>query len=513
MQLKTCIWALVLVLICTIVVEADIKLPAIFSDNMVLQQKKQITIWGWANPRENVKVNSDWDSSVKATDANQAGKWMITIETPAAGGPYNLFIKGNNTVTIKNILIGEVWLCSGQSNMEFSVKSATNAEQEIKEANYPKIRLFQIGENTSTEPLDDCNGTWQICSPNSIPRFTAIGYFFGREIHKELNCPVGLIESAWGGTGAESWTPKEILQNDEEFLPILNRDEEVVKNKDKYKQKYSEAFVKWEHQVEQDKAEGKTPPRQPSIPSELRPEVRASRLYNAMIHPIIPFTIKGVVWYQGENNFSRAYQYRKLFPAMISSWREKWNQGDFPFYYVQIAPYHYGNPNDTRVPELQEAQMMTLKCPNTGMVVITDIGDVNNVHPCNKQDVGKRLALWAMAKDYGCKNIVYSGPLYKAMKTEGNKIRLYFDYADSGLMSKDGELKEFIIAGSDQKFYPATAVIEGNTVIVSSEQVTEPAAVRYSWRHSARPNLFNKEGLPASPFRTDDWPGKTIGLR
>jgi sialate O-acetylesterase len=354
--------------------------------------------------------------------------------------------------------------------MQWPVSRSDNAQQEIAAAKYPKIRLFTVAHKISETPLDDCEGAWVECSPETVGGLSAVAYFFGRHLHKELGVPVGLINSSWGGTICEAWTSREALQADEDFKPILDRGKQFnPKN-----------------------------PNQPSV------------LFNAMIHPILPFVIRGALWYQGESNVGRAAQYKKLFPTMIQDWRKRWQIGDFPFYYVQLAPFRYRNAQPECLPELWEAQLQTLRLPNTGMAVITDIGNIKDIHPTNKQEVGRRLALWALAKIHG-KQVVYSGPLYDGYTVEGNKIRIKFQHADDGLVCKGDRLTHFTIAGEDKKFVPAEAVIDGSTVVVSSPQVDKPVAVRFGWLDTAEPNLFNKAGLPASPFRTDNFPMVTEG--
>jgi len=501
---------IVLVLIAAGISYADVKLPGVISDNMVLQQKCNVPIWGWAEAGEKIAVSTSWKKSAKTT-AGKDGKWKLKLKTPKAGGPYDITITGNNTVELENVLIGEVWVCSGQSNMQWSMTRTENAAKDIAAAEKPNIRLFTVERVIAEEPKDDCNGNWSACSPETVAEFSAVGYFFGKSLHDELDIPIGLISTNWGGTLAEAWTRKEILEKDKDFLPILERHERMVANFPEAQKKYEKSIKNWKRKADKAKAEGKKSPRKPRKPSK-RHQNSPSSLYNAMIAPVIPYGIKGAIWYQGESNVGRAYQYRKLFPAMIKNWRKDWRQGDFPFYYVQLAPYKYREGNSSE--ELREAQRLTLSLKNTGMAVTMDIATVNNIHPPNKLDVGKRLALWALAKDYGKKDIVYSGPLYKSMRKQGDKIRLYFKYTGSGLVTRDGkELTDFTIAGEDKNFVPAKATIDGKTVIVSSEAVKKPVAVRYGWSNTAEPNLANKEGLPASSFRTDKWAGKTFDKR
>lgn len=489
-----------LLLIFNINAFAEVKLPALFTNNMVLQQKSEIAIWGWSDPGEQVEISGSWNKKVVKVKADSEGNWKTVIPTTRAGGPYVLTVKAANTIRLENVLLGEVWLCSGQSNMNFPMhkvpgnwrNGVLNYEEEIAKADYPNIRLFAVPQRVSGHVQKDTEGEWEVCSPETVADFSAVAYYFAREITKETGFPVGLIHSSWGGTPAEAWTKKEVLEADPDFHPILERYNKVMQEYAKEMSRYQTEF-----------AHASSPPAEPENPQNNKsPTV----LYNAMIAPLVPYTVKGVIWYQGESNAERAYQYRKLLPAMINSWRQDWNK-ELPFYFVQIAPHKGQNP------EIREAQFLTYQTvPRTGMVVITDHGDASDIHPRNKKVVGERLALWALAKDYGKKKIVYSGPLYKSMQQEGNKIRVSFDHIEGGLRIKEGEdLTGFAIAGADQQFYPAKAEIEGKTIIVWSEKVNDPVAVRFGWENVPEASLFNAAGLPASPFRTDSWPGETIG--
>ncbi len=490
---------------------AEVKLPAIIGDNMVLQQGRPVSIWGWADPGEEVMVNVSWHSMSWAVTTGENGKWAFRMNPPKAGGPYEMTLRGKNEIKIKNIMAGEVWVCSGQSNMQFAVKQAVNGEQEVAEANYPNIRLFTVERKVADQPQSDSIGNWTSCSPETAPGFSAVAYFFGRELHKKLGVPIGLIHTSWGGTPAEAWTRRGVLKADADFAPILQRYDEAVAKYPQAKQEYERKLEEWKQAAEKAKAEGTNPPRRPGEPFGPGNPNSPSGLYNAMIAPLIPYGVAGAIWYQGESNAGRAYQYRKLFPAMIKNWRDDWGLGDFPFIFVQLANFMAvkPEPGDSSWAELREAQSMTLTLPNAGQAVIIDIGEADNIHPKNKQDVGKRLALWALANTYGQK-IEYCGPVYKSMKTEGNRIILTFDHVGGGLVAAPEQpLKGFAIAGADRKFVWADATIEGNTVVVSSDKVSEPAAVRYAWADNPVCNLYNKEELPASPFRTDDWPGVT----
>ncbi len=628
---------------------ADVRLPKIFGDNMVLQRNKPIPIWGWALPKE--KISIQFDHQTKTIKADKNGKWMIKLDNEAAGGPYELIIKGKNTITFNNVMVGEVWVCSGQSNMEFPVEGwgkVMNYQEEIKNANYPLIRQIKVPLTVASTPKDDIpSGDWKVCSPATVGDFTAVGYFFGRELYNELKVPIGLINTTWGGTQVESWTSREAFERSDEFknmiasMPSLDLDslakvrkEEMLKkiqdlqgglptaeetrswsslsfDDSRWPQMHAPGL--WEGQqlgdldgfvwyrktinlpgdnagkpatlqlamiddndityvngVKVGSINGYNVKRNYTIPSgvlkegknviavrvedtgggggiygdssdmkltigdyvmplygdwsyavesvtggsgSIGPNSYPTLLFNAMVNPIIPYAMEGVIWYQGEANADRAYQYRKAFPLMINDWRSRWGEGDFPFYFVQLASWNANNGNSNNGStwaELREAQTMTLSLPNTGMAVTTDIGNETDIHPKDKQDVGKRLAALAFHNVYG-KDIVCSGPMYQSMQVNGNKVTISFSNIGSGLMVKDkyGYIKGFEIAGADQHFYYAKAYIDGDKVVVYSDEVSTPVAVHYNWADYADDgNLFNKEGFPAVSFRTDDW--KTI---
>jgi len=646
--------------------EGKLRLPSIFGDHMVLQCNMPVPVWGWAEPNEEVAVILKGKLH-RVTKANSNGRWMVKLPPQPAGGPHELIVRTRGeTIRFTDVLFGEVWICSGQSNMEWPVALAQNPEQEISNANFPQIRFFIVEKSVALEPQSDCKGKWEVCSPETVRTFSAVGYFFGREIHQQLKVPVGLIGTYWGGTPAESWTDLKTLESDPDFKPILKRLPRDQRTLLMLKEKYEQAMAEWLEKVSLRDTEnkgdklgwaspdfndsnwltmnlpqvwervspdmnfdgavwfrkvvmipdewagkdlvlslgpiddfdttyfngeqiGSTGPETPNswmvprryrvpgelvkaganliairvfdqrgeggfrgIPEQMRLELAdgsenlislsgewkfkiefarpASKippqpqspinswtptaLFNAMVAPLVPYAIRGVIWYQGESNVGQAYQYRKLFPALISSWRKAWGY-KFPFLFVQLANFLERKPEPTESAwaELREAQLLTLKTvPKTGMAVAIDIGEANDIHPRNKQDVGKRLALAALAIAYEQK-IVYSGPIYRSMRIEGNKIRIFFNHVGSGLVAKGENLTGFAIAGEDRKFVWANAKIEGNTVVVWSEQVPKPVAVRYGWADNPDCNLYNKEGLPASPFRTDDWPGVTVKNR
>jgi sialate O-acetylesterase len=509
------LYALMLLFLGSTPAFADIKLPAIIADGMVLQQKSEVTLWGWATPGEDVHITTGWAKNAINTKADKNGDWKLEVATPAADKiAYSITFKGNNTITLKNVLLGEVWLCSGQSNMEFTIakgpagwKTGVNDfETEVAKINNPNIRMYTVKQTMGDTLLKDTQGNWQEANPQNARLFSAVAYYYGRELFDKLNVPIGLINSTWGGTPAESWTKKEVLKADPDLNVILDRYQKKVDNYPQDLQKYETALAKWKSDTTLAKQQGTALPKAPTKPLGAADSKNPYKLYNGMIAPIVSYTVKGVIWYQGESNADRAYQYRKLFPAMINSWREDHHNKNLPFYFVQISPHYTQNA------EIREAQLLTYRSlPHTGMVVSTDNGDSANIHPRNKELIGKRLAIWPLSHDYGFNKTVYSGPLYKSMKVEGNQIRIYFDETGAGLMAKDGDLKEFIIAGDDKVFHGAQAKIDGNTLLISGPQVSKPVAVRFAWRAVPAPNLYNKDGLPASPFRTDSWPGVTEG--
>jgi len=507
---------LVLLLLAGIPANADIKLPALVSNHMVLQQQCDINIWGWASPGEKVTITPSWSKKAVSTVAAIDGKWLVVVKTPKAGGPFSISLKGNNRIELTDVMVGEVWLCSGQSNMHLYVgrfggegdwrTGVDNYEEEIASANYPAIRMFTVDRLTSEVPLDDVKGVWQVCSPQTVAEFSAVAYFFGRELYQKLGVPIGLLNASWGGTPAEAWTRKDVLVAHEGLNEIVKRYQFIIDHNDSIEAAYKTSLEKFKKDVADGIITGaaaKNPPKAPLLKGGHKAPYG---IYNAMVHPLLNYKFKGAIWYQGENNAPLAWQYRTLFPAMIANWRLDFSNGKFPFYFVQIAPHRSQNP------EIREAQLMTYRqVPNTGMVVLTDAGDTVNIHPTSKQIPGYRLSLWALAKTYGQKIPVWSGPLYKSMQVDGDKIRISFDFTGSGLMCKGDSLTHFTICGDDQHFVPARAVIDGHTVVVSSPDVKHPVAVRFGWENVPMHNFYNKEGLPASPFRTDDWPGKTFG--
>jgi len=497
---------------CGLGLRADVTLPALFSDNMVLQRGIAAPVWGKAAPGEQVTVSIAGQQATATAGAD--GRWLARLAPLQAGGPLEMTVAGKNTITLHNVLVGEVWVCSGQSNMQFVLASARDSAAEIAAADYPQIRMFTTPGVTAATPLAEVAGAWAVCAKDTAPRFSAVGYFFARELQQKLGVPIGMIHSSWGGTPAEAWCDRETLAADPALQPfVAGLDGKIAEHARATYAQYGDTLRAWLQEADRAKAEGKP---LPPVPASLYgasfaltlPPGTPTVLYNGKIAPLVPYGIAGVIWYQGEANANRAAQYRTLFPAMIRGWRRAWGQGDFPFLFVQLANYMAAKPEPgpSQWAELREAQAMTLALPKTGMAVAVDIGDGTNIHPTNKQDVGKRLALNALAMTYG-KALEYSGPLYDRMEVQGNAVRLHFTHA-AGLhagTAPGAELTGFAVAGDDQHFVWAKAVIDGDTVVVSSDQVAAPVAVRYGWADNPACNLYNAAGLPASPFRTDTW--------
>ena len=508
---------LVIILFTCGILEAEIRLPAVLGDHMVLQQGTPARIWGWAAPGEAVSVV--FAGQTIRTKADMKGKWQVSLgPLSATAEPREMTITGeqSGSRTIADILVGEVWICSGQSNMQMSMNAISPLLPDSNRADHPQIRLFNVPRRPAAVPQEDVEAAWEVCRPETVRDFSAVAYYFGRELHLKHKFPVGLIESAWGGTRIEPWTPPAGFEAVPEVKEILD---EIPQADEQYRQKVMKVLPElaaWMKAAQAAVAKGQTLPIAPELPLHplLDPQ-KPTSLYNGMVYPLTPYPIRGAIWYQGESNRNDGLLYEKKMEALIKGWRQAWGAGDFPFYYVQLAPYNYpynreipgGDvPDFDRLPYIWEAQVEAMKIPNTGMAVITDIGNLSDIHPRNKEDVGRRLALWARAKVYGESGLVYSGPLYKSMSLEGNKVRLSFDHVGSGLTTLDAQPPTwFEIAGDDRVFYKATAKIDGSTVVVWSPLVAKPAAVRMGWNQLAEPNLANKEGLPASPFRTDRW--------
>lgn len=485
---------------------AAVKPHALIGEDMVLQQGTRVPLWGSAADGEKVTVRFQ-DQEVSTTA--KEGQWRIDLDKLKPGGPYAMTISGTNTIQFKNVLVGEVWLCGGQSNMWWPINMSADAEKTIAESANPSLRLFTVPLVASATPQTQIAGAWRVSEPMVVPRFSAVAYFFGRDLQKALNVPVGLIHASWGDTPAEAWTSMAVLKANREYQSIFERWRRLEANYPEVVAKHKERLKAHDEAVAKAKAEGKTPPTAPRLQEDpTKNRRRPAVCYNAMIHPLQPFAIKGVAWYQGESNANRALQYRMLFPDMIANWRKEWQQGDFPFLYVQIAPFMpiVKEPQESAWAELREAQLVTLnKSANTAMVVITDVGDPVDVHPMKKEPVGARLALAARAIAYK-QDIAYSGPLYESMKVEDDKIIITFKHVGKGLEVREAPLTGFTIAAADRQFVNAEAKIVGDRVVVTSPKVPKPVAVRYGWANCPVVNLWNKDGLPASPFRTDDFP-------
>jgi sialate O-acetylesterase len=494
---------LLLLLVFPMLAAADVRLPAVLGDHMVLQADRPIHLWGWAEPDE--RVQAKFRGQIGSAAADAEGRWSLYLNPETAGGPYTLEIAGTNELKLDDVLVGEVWVGSGQSNMVFLLRNSDDADKEIREANYPEIRLFKVKLETAAAPKSDVEGEWKVCGPETVADFSAVGYFFARHLHQKTGKPFGVIQSAWGGTPAQAWTPRESLDEDPELHGFLEEWAEVERAYPRAKVRYGEQLARWEAQAAADRKAGKTPGRRPAAPRGPGHQHAPAVLYNAMIAPLTPFPVRGFIWYQGENNANQrqGYVYERLFGTMIEDWREAWAMGPLPFLFVQLA--NYGRvPETSEWPELRESQSKTLGLTNTGMAVSIDIGNPDNIHPTNKQDVGLRLALAARAVAYGEHDLVYSGPVYRQVTAEDGRLRLWFDHIGSGLVLNNGG-KGFQVAGADGRFHAAEAEADGSTVVVSSPHVEQPLAARYAWAAAPEVSLFNREGLPASPFRTDSW--------
>jgi sialate O-acetylesterase len=487
------------VLFAAVGLHAAVKLPAILSDHMVLQQGAPVRIWGTADAGETVRV--DFQGQTAATKAAENGKWSAWLKPLAAAGPLEMTVAGGNTISIKDVLVGEVWVGSGQSNMEFALAGALNHDEEIARAGFPLIHLFHVKRAVADQPADDVVGAWEACSPQSVRGFSAVEYFFGRDLFQDLHVPMGLIESDWGGTPAQSWTSKPGMESDAALKFLLDDWDKTLAAYPEAKTRYNQRLDAWNQAVAAAKAAGTPPPNRPGAPPGPGHPNTPAGLYNGMIAPLTPYAIRGVIWYQGESNANEAhaYRYRRLFRAMIEDWRARWGEADMPFLFVQLANFR----SNAFWPVLRESQTETLSLRNTGMALAIDIGESTDIHPKNKQDVGHRLALAARHAAYH-EAIEYAGPMYRQATGEGNQMRVWLSHAD-GLQAKGGgAITGFTIAGADGNFVAAEARVDGSTVMVSSPQVANPMAVRYAWADDPVCNLINQAGLPANPFRSDE---------
>ncbi len=499
MRLRTPALLTSLSLVLAFCARADVKLPTLLGDHMVVQRGLPVHMWGTGDPGESVSVVFRGETRSATADAD--GEWSVFLPPSQAGGPFEMTIAGKNKITLADVLVGDVWVGSGQSNMWWPVKETLNAQSEIAAANHPRIRLFTVPQKVSNIPLDDMEATaWRPCTPESVADFSATEYYFGRQLSESLGVPIGLIHASWGGTPADTWISYRGLSADASLMPVFATWAAMLDDADRKAARRQRELREWRETVEKAKAQGAPPPNFPWRGNDSG-EWAPAALYNSMIAPLTHFPIRGAIWYQGETNASaeRVPVYARLFQAMIQDWRRAWGIGDFPFFFVQLASFKTGP--DAKWPELREAQASALGLANTGMAVAIDIGEPDNIHPKNKQEVGRRLALAARAVAYG-EHLEYSGPLFRQATREGAALRVRFDHAGKALSAKGGALRTFEVAGSDRAFVPAESRIEGTTVLVSSPKIAEPMYVRYGWSDNPDCNLYNDAGLPASPFRS-----------
>lgn len=498
---------LLAIVFCAVSADAGLRLPAMVGHHMVLQRDLENPIWGWANPGAEVTV-SIAGQTVQGK-ADEDGRWRVKL-APMTGSNYALemgITSGAETITLSNIVIGEVWLCSGQSNMEFAVNESNDGDLETATANYPNIRLISVPRLGTQEKQDDFKGQWTICTPESVKFFSGVGYFFGRQLNQTLGVPIGLIDDSWGGSAAEAWVPREVLDADDRFKNLSEQWKKIEASYD-----YEKVIADWKKRAQEAKAAGRAEPRQPQ--NLMTGNSRPGNIWAGVLHPTLGYGMRGVIWYQGESNASRAYQYHDLFSLMITEWRKAWGIGDFPFYWVQLADFkdEVAEPVESDWAELREAQTQTLSLPNTGQAVICDLGEGRDIHPRDKQNVGKRLARIALARDYGYP-VEYLSPSYRSMEVKENKVLLSFDNSGhGGLYAFDTHTAVgFAVAGEDKVWHWAEGKVVGaDQVEVFSNEVAKPVAVRYAWANNPVANLYSRNGLPVTPFRTDDWPLSTL---
>ena len=500
---------LLLAIICGLapLAHGEVSLPSIFGSHMVLQRDQENRIWGHAAPGEAVTVALAGQE--RTTRADSAGRWAVKLAPVAAGGPHTLAVSGTNRVVFEDVLFGEVWICSGQSNMQWPVERSNHAAVEIASANFPEIRLITVAQRASVTPETDFEGAWVRCTPETVADFSAIGYLFGRRLHHALGVPIGLIDNAWGGSAAEAWVPRDTFEKDDRYAAVLEHwDARVAAYTDAVHAREVADYEAWE--------QAGRPAPQRRRPNDIRVGQHCpANLYNGLLHPLVGYGIRGVIWYQGENNAPRAEQYRDLFPTLITTWRERWGQGDFPFYWVQLADFRAEpeSPEESEWAELREAQTLTLALPHTGQAVIIDAGEGRDIHPRDKQTVAHRLVRLALARDHGFE-MASQSPRYASMQREDGALLLTFDHvSEEGLRAFDvAQVKGFAVAGEDRVFHWADAtIVAKNQIRVSDETVRHPVAVRYAWSDNPVANVQDRNGLPLTPFRTDDWPGLTTG--
>jgi sialate O-acetylesterase len=483
-------------------------MPSVFSDHMVLQRGRPVPVWGRAPAGQAVSVQLAGETVETAADV--AGRWRVELPAMPAAGPRQMLVEcGGESMHFSDVLVGDVWVCSGQSNMGFVLQNADDGEQEVAEADWPEMRLLGVPQVTAETPQEDFEGRWEVCRPQTARDFSAVAYFFGRSLHRELGVPIGLIDTSWGGTPAESWVPRPALQGDPNLESVLMRWDAVLARYPASRAEYEALRKEYEQARERSRQQGLPEPQPPAEPMGRGHQNAPGTLYNAMVAPLVPYGIRGATWYQGESNAGRAYEYRYLLQRLIRSWRERWKQGDFPFLVVQLANFKRlaEEPRVSSWAELREAQAMALDLPNTGLAVTIDIGEADDIHPTNKQDVGKRLALCALHGEYGRDDIDWTGPVLESMGIGGETVRVKFAHAEGLHTADGGPVRGFALAGADREWHWADGQIKGDTVVLSADPVTAPVAVRYAWADNPPCNLENAAGLPARPFRTDEWPG------
>lgn len=501
--------AIVVFALAGLLARAEVTVPPLFGEHMVLQQKHANPVWGWAAPGETIRVSIAGQEHT--TRADDRGSWRVVLTAMPAGGPHRLEVHGaGSALEFGDVLVGEVWICSGQSNMEWTVDRTNEADIDILTARHPRIRLVTVPRVGTQEPQKSFVGKWSVCSPETVKDFSGVGFLYGRILERALEVPIGLIDNAWGGSAAEAWIDRAALARHGRFDALLASWKELEANYDLAAElkAWEAARARWEAEGRQGRE-----PRRPT--DQMSGNHRPGNIFNGVLLPTVGYGIRGVIWYQGESNAGRAMQYRDLFPFMIEHWRQVWGQGDFPFYYVQLADYmaESDQPKDSAWAELREAQTKTMaRVPKTGQAVIIECGEGRDIHPRNKATVAHRLARWALARDYGF-DLECQSPTWQSMEQRDGRVVLTFDHVGTGLYAFDTpEVHGFAVAGNDRKFHWAEArVVDKNRVEVWSEAVPAPVAVRYAWADNPRCNLFSREGLPATPFRTDDWPGVTQG--
>ncbi|MCA9048848.1 MAG: sialate O-acetylesterase [Planctomycetaceae bacterium] len=491
-------------------VGADLELPSVFADTMVLQRGVPVRVWGWANAGDEVTVAIAGQTQSAMVGAD--GLWKVMLSPLSVGGPHELTVScGEQKLTKRDVLIGDVWLCSGQSNMAMTVNRAANFEAEAAAADFPRLRMFKVDSAHNTEPQERCRGTWTVCSPDTVGSFSATAYFFGRRLHQELDVPIGLINSSVGGTSIESWTSMSAQSAVEAIQPRLEawQQDDADFNADKAQANYERALEQWKDRAAKAKEAGKAAPRRPQLAVQPSTDRNyPSNLFNGKINPLVGYTIKGAIWYQGENAAGRgfAHLYGHQLRTLISDWRTRWEQGNFPFAWVQLPNFRAPQEQPSEMTgwvQVREGMLQSLGMPHTGMAVTIDVGEANDIHPKDKQTVGHRLAQWALGDVYS-KSVIPMGPIYDRHETRDDDVVIHFRYAD-GLTAHDGKVAGFAVAGPDQKFVAADARIEGSRVVVRHPDGTKPAAVRYAWADNPVFSLINSAGIPASPFRTDNW--------